>query len=472
MQLSQRMSLQQKQSPQQVLLSSLLQLPVLRLEHRIKQELEMNPLLEYDIDQEIEMKDVDDEDEEEKEEEEDEEEEELEEEEEEEIDWEEILNDENNLEYEKKRDFREDERNRPEAEPVTLLDHLFEQLHLAPLDDEEKEIGKYILWCLDDDGYLSCSLESIAENFSITPEKVEKVLFEIHKFDPPGIGARNLKECLLIQLNGKEPRDDLAIRILEECYDHFKNKRFEKIKKCLDVSLEEVKKTMNLISKLNPKPGEKYVPEGENYIIPDVIVERVDGDFKITLNDWNVPRLKINNSYKQLLRKKKKINKQTRDYLRQKLESARWLINSIYQRRSTILRVMEAIVKKQRGFFERGKGSLKPMILKNIADEVDLDISTVSRVTNGKYVQTEFGIFELKYFFSERLETVSGQEISNKLIKQKIKDIIDKENTKKPYNDQTISDFLKKEGYKLARRTVAKYREQMKIPVARLRREI
>jgi len=462
MQLSQRMSLQQKQSPQQVLLSSLLQLPVLRLEHRIKQELEMNPLLEYDLDQEIEMKEVEEEEQEEEEENE----------EEEEIDWEEILNDENNLQYEKKREPRDDEMNRPEAEPVTLMDHLFEQLQLAPLNEKEKEIGKYLLWCLDDDGYLACSVESIAENFSISVEKVEKVLSEIHKFDPPGIGARDLKECLLIQLKGMQHPDELTIRILEECYDHFKNKRFEKIKKCLDISLEEVKRIMNLISKLNPKPGERYVPEGENYIIPDVIVERVDGDFKITLNDWNVPHLKINKSYKELLRQKQKINKQTRDYLRQKLESARWLINSIYQRRSTILRVMEAIVKKQRPFFEHGKGHLKPMILKDIAEDVDLDISTVSRVTNGKYVQTEFGIFELKYFFSERLETVSGQEISNKLIKQKIKEIIDQENTKKPYNDQTISDFLRKEGYKLARRTVAKYREQMKIPVARLRREI
>ncbi|MFO7890965.1 MAG: RNA polymerase factor sigma-54 [bacterium] len=467
MQLSQRMSLQQKQSPQQVLLSSLLQLPVLRLEHRIKQELEMNPLLEYDIDQEIEMKEVDEDEEEEEEESEVEEEEE-----EEEIDWEEILNDENNLQYEKKRDIREDEMNRPEAEPVTLMDHLFEQLQLAPLNEGEKEIGKYLLWCLDDDGYLACSVESIAENFSVSLEKVEKVLSEIHKFDPPGIGARDLKECLLIQLNGMQEKNELAIRMLEECYDHFKNKRFEKIRKCLEVSLEDVKKIMNLISKLNPKPGERYVPEGENYIIPDVIVERVDGDFKITLNDWNVPHLKINKSYKQLLRQKQKINKQTRDYLRQKLESARWLINSIYQRRSTILRVMEAIVKQQRPFFEKGKAYLKPMILKDIAEKVDLDISTVSRVTNGKYVQTEFGIFELKYFFSERLETMSGEEISNKLIKQKIKEIIEKEDTKKPYNDQTISNFLRKEGYKLARRTVAKYREQMRIPVARLRREI
>lgn len=465
MQLSQRMSLQQKQSPQQVLLSSLLQLPVLRLEHRIKQELEINPLLEYDLDQDIEMKEVEEEEQEEQEEEE-------EKNEEEEIDWEEILNDENNLQYQKKRESREDEINRPEAEPVTLMDHLFEQLQLAPLNEEEKEIGKYLLWCLDDDGYLASSVESIAENFSISMEKVEMVLSEIHKFDPPGIGARDLKECLLIQLQGMQQPDELAIRMLDECYDHFKNKRFEKIRKCLDVSLDEVKRIMNLISKLNPKPGERYTPEGENYIIPDVLVERVDGDFKITLNDWNVPHLKINNSYKQLLRQKQKINKQTRDYLRQKLESARWLINSIYQRRSTILRVMEAIVKKQRQFFEHGKGHLKPMILKDIADNVDLDISTVSRVTNGKYVQTEFGIFELKYFFSERLETVSGQEISNKLIKQKIKEIIDKEDTKKPYNDQTISDFLRKEGYKLARRTVAKYREQMKIPVARLRREI
>jgi RNA polymerase sigma-54 factor len=190
------------------------------------------------------------------------------------------------------------------------------------------------------------------------------------------------------------------------------------------------------------------------------------------LNDWNIPRLRINDVYRKLLKDKQNVTKETKDYIRQRLESARWLINSIYQRRATIIRVMESILDHQRGFFEKGKEYLKPMILKDVADDVNLDISTVSRVTSGKYVQTDFGVFELKYFFSERMETASGEEVSNKLIKAKIKKIIDNENPKKPLNDQTISEMLRKEGFIVARRTVAKYREQMMIPVARLRRKI
>jgi len=393
-------------------------------------------------------------------------------EEEEEIDWDEILNDEDNFEIKPPREHVEDETNRPEPAPITLMDHLMEQLHLASLNKEEADIGEYILWCIDDSGYLGCDLESIVEDLNKPMEQVEKVLNVIQRFDPVGIGARNLQECLLIQLFEMEEKDTLAIRMIQECFEDFTNKRFEKVAKKLEISLEEVKRIMEIVSHLNPKPGERYISEAENYIIPDVIVDRVDGDFNITLNDWNIPRLRINDSYKQLLKNKSNVSKDTRDYIRQRLESARWLINSIYQRRSTILRVMESILKHQRPFFENGKEFLKPMILKDIADDVSLDISTVSRVTSGKYVQTEFGVFELKYFFSERMETADGDEVSNKLIKGKIRNIISKENSKKPYNDQTISELLKKDGFIVARRTVAKYREQLRIPVARLRREI
>ena len=469
MNISQRLSLQQRQSPQQVLLSTLLQLPVLRLEQRIKQELEINPLLELEMeeemdqaeDEELELKDDDEvEDVHEEENEED------------EIDWETILNDEDNMEIKAPKERPEEEMDRPEPSPVTLMDHLFEQLHLAPLSDEEAEIGEYILWCIDETGYLSTELESIAEHFSTTDDHVEKILKVIQQFDPVGIGARNLQECLLIQLECQTPPDVNSIRMIEECFDDFTNKRFEKIAKKLEISLEEVKRIMELVARLNPKPGEAYVPDVADVIIPDVIVQRIDGQFNVVLNDWNIPRLRINESYKNLLRAKEKINKETKDYIRQRLESARWLINSIYQRRSTILRVMESIVRHQRAFFEKGREGLKPMILKDIAEDVHLDISTVSRVTSGKYVQTDFGVFELKFFFSERMETADGDEVSNKLIKDKIKQIIDKENTKKPLNDQVISEMLKEDGFLVARRTVAKYREQMRIPVARLRRAI
>jgi len=478
-QISQRMALQQKQSPQQVLLSTLLQLPVLRLEQRIKQELELNPLLEMETEleeeletaEEMEEKLKEEKTEEEKEEEipEDEKEKELQ---EEDVDWETILNDEDNYEIKQPRETIEDDIDRPEPAPVTLMDHLMEQLHLAPFSADEQPIGEYILWCIDDVGYLTCDAESIAENFNIEPDKVEKVLRTIQRFDPPGIGARTLQECLLIQLEDMPERDEMAIRMLKECFEDFINKRYEKIAKKLETSLDEVKRVMEAVAKLNPKPGEGYVSEAENYIVPDVIVTKQDGKFVVTLNDWNLPRLRINESYKHMLKDKEHINKETRDYIRQRLESARWLINSIYQRRSTILRVMESIVKHQHEFFDKGKEFLKPMILKNIADDVSLDISTVSRVTSGKYVQTDYGVYELKYFFSERMETADGDEISNKLIKQKIREIIEKENTLKPYNDEVISDILKKDGLIVARRTVAKYREQMRLPVARLRRKI
>jgi len=473
-QISQRLALAQKQSPQQVLLSTLLQLPVLRLEQRIKQELEINPLLEIDmeeemeqaqeeeIDQKLENEDEDENEEEEFEDRED----------EEEIDWDTILNDEDNFEIKVPKEKPEEEMDRPKAAPVTLMDHLMEQLHLSSLNPHEMEIGEYILWCLNDAGYLACDIDTIVEHFDAEETVVKKVLDVIQRFDPVGIGARNLQECLIIQLKELHPDDDNAMRLVADCFEDFTNKRYEKISKKLEVGLEEVKRIMDLVAKLNPKPGERYISEAENYIIPDVLVEKVEGDFRIILNDWNMPRLRINESYKKLLKNKDTISKETRDYIRQRLESARWLINSIYQRRSTILRVMESIVYHQREFFEHGREFLKPMILKDIADDVSLDISTVSRVTNGKYVQTDFGVFELKYFFSERMETANGDEVSNKLIKQRIKEIIDSENPKKPFNDQYISELLKKDGFIVARRTVAKYREQMRIPVARLRRQI
>lgn len=471
-QMSQRLILQQKQSPQQVLLSTLLQLPVLRLEQRIKQELELNPLLEIDMEIEEEMALKDENGEGGDEEEEEEEEAEEANEDEDEIDWETILNDEDNLEAKFPKERHEEEIDRPEPAPVTLMDHLFEQLHLSPLTPEEMKIGEYMLWCINDDGYLGCDVNVIAENLEKPIEEIEHVLSVIQRFDPVGIGARNLQECLLLQLFEKEPNDETAIRMVLECFEDFTNKRYEKIAKKLEISLEEVKRVMDLVSKLNPKPGEGYISEVENYIIPDVIVSRVEGHFAISLNDWNIPRLRINESYKQLLKDKSRVSKETRDYIRQRLESARWLINSIYQRRSTILRVMESILNHQRDFFEKGKEYLKPLILKDVAEDVNLDISTVSRVTSGKYVQTDFGVFELKYFFSERLETATGEEVSNKLIKAKIKKIIEDEDSKKPYNDQTISEMLKQDGFIVARRTVAKYREQMMVPVARLRRKI
>jgi RNA polymerase sigma-54 factor len=260
--------------------------------------------------------------------------------------------------------------------------------------------------------------------------------------------------------------------MIRDFFDDFKNKRFEKLAKNMMIDIEAVNRTYEYITKLNPKPGEGYLVTSNDYIVPDLEVRKEEGEFKIFMQDFNVPQLRINNQYKKMMLDKKNTSKEARDFIRQRLESARWLINSIHQRRATILRTMEAIIARQQEFFDKGPEYLKPMILKDIADEISMDISTISRVTNGKYVQTEYGVFELKYFFSEKYTTDEGEDVSNKMIKNLIKEMIDAEPAKRPLNDQKISEMLKVKGYPVARRTVAKYREQMNIPVARLRRRI
>ncbi len=474
------MSLQQKLSPQQVMLSTLLQLPLLRLEQRIKLELQENPLLEEILEDEMELDEEEEvelsleqdqpEDGKEKKEEE-EKKDEKDEETDGEIDWD-LLGDEDEFEFRIPKDPNVEEYERPNPSRVTLSEHLLEQLHVIPeITEQETMIGEYIIWNIDEDGYLKVDLEEISLNLEAGVEEIENVLKIIQGFEPVGIAARDLRECLLIQLNEKHS-NDLAREILTDHFDDFKNKRFEKISKKLEVSLDELKEAMDEIGKLNPKPGEGHISQDENYVIPDVIVERVDDEFVVSLNDSNIPTLRINRGYRQMLANPNKVPSEVRSFIRKRLESARWLINSIHQRRATIFRVMSAIVEKQHGFFDKGPGLLKPMILKDIAERVNMDISTISRVTNGKYVQTDFGVFELKYFFSEKMTTSDGEEVSNKKIKDLIRKIIDNEDSHKPLNDQTIVKILAEEGYPIARRTVAKYREQMKIPIARMRREI
>ncbi len=471
--ITQKLVMQLRQSPQQVLLSSLLQLPVLSLEQRIRMELETNPLLELEMDEEVDQE-LEESEEQTPEEivAEEEEEEEVVEPTKEEIDWEEILNDQESFEVRIPKEKNVDTFEKPEVYQETLTDHLISQVHLAGLKPEEEVIAEYIIWNINSVGYLATTVEDIAENLQEDPETIERILGIIQRFDPVGIGARNLQECLLVQLLEEQPRNEAAIRIIRDHFDDFKNKRFEKLAKELEMPLEKIKETIAHITKLNPKPGEGYASLVDNYIIPDLEVRKEDGEFKIYMHDWNVPQLRINNEYRKMMLDRKHTDKQTRDYIKNRLESARWLINSIHQRRATILRVMEAIIHKQMDFFNYGPDHLKPLILKDIADEINMDISTVSRVTNGKYVQTEWGIFELKYFFSEKIKTDEGEDVSNKIIKGLIKEIIHNEPPKKPYNDQKIAEMLKKKGYNVARRTVAKYREQMAIPVSRLRRKI
>lgn len=480
--LSQRMGLYMKQSPQQVLLSTLLQLPILSLEQKIKMELEQNPLLEEDLEMDEELdQEMDEElklEELEKDPEEDEDEDEaiLEEEaykeDREEIDWDTILNDENNYEIKPPRDDSAETFERPEANQTTLPEHLLSQLNMTTLSEQEILIGEYIIWNINEVGYLTISLETIVKNLDVTIEDVEKVLKIIQRFDPIGIGARDLQECLLIQLYEAAEPNPLAIMIIKDHFDDFKNKRFEKIAKKLNISIDEFKEILNIITRLNPKPGEGYHNIYDNAITPDVLVQKEGDEFKIILNDWNIPHLRINNSYRSLLLDKKNTTKKTKEFIKNRLESARWLINSIHQRRVTIVKVVDAIIKRQFDFFDKGSVYLKPMILKDVAEDIGMDISTISRVTNGKYVQTDFGVFELKHFFSERIKRQYGEDVSNKEVKNRIQKIIEGENSKKPLNDLKIVEMLKKDGFDIARRTVAKYREQMNIPVSRLRRKI
>jgi len=502
--LQQRQTLQQKLSPQQIQYIKLLQLPTLALEQRIKAELEENPLLEEGED-EIEEVDAEQEDETEAETEESvsaEESVEAESEPEpsengeqtEEYDWEEYLNSSDDLYGYKARvdsSTEEEDRERPMPARTTMAEHLQNQLPFLDLDDNEILIGEQIIGSIDEDGYLRRPLESIVDdivfNYGVLLDEddVERVLQKVQRLDPPGIGSRSLQECLLVQLDTlplDTPGRELAVRMLSKAYKQFTMKHFESIMKKLHVTGEELKEGFDLVQRLNPKPGEGEFTATQNYITPDFTVRHDDGDFIIMLNSGNAPELRISRGYQVMLeelsaeRKKgiptSRIDGETRSFLKNKLESARWFINSINQRRNTMLKVMNAIVELQDEFFRFGEGNLKPMILKDIADRIGMDISTISRVVNGKYVQTDFGVYELKYFFSEGLSTDTGEEISNKEVKAIIEGIIAGEDKRKPLSDQKIAELLDGRGFQIARRTVTKYREQVGIPVARLRKEI
>ena len=285
-----------------------------------------------------------------------------------------------------------------------------------------------------------------------------------------------MKECLLVQLRARnfEPASkELALKILEIYYDEFTMKHFEEIAKKLNFSLEELKKAIELIQRLNPKPGEGEFTAAENYVVPDFIVQNDDGEFLILLNDRNVPPLRVNKAYQQLIagRKKNNISGEAKDFIRKKFEAAKWFIASIHQRRQTMSKVMQAIVNHQKEFFETGE-NLKPLIYKEIAEIIGMDISTISRVVKGKYVQTDYGVYPLRHFFGDSIPTVSGQEVSNKEVKRRIREILDAEDPRKPLSDDRIAKILNREGLNIARRTIAKYREQMMIPVSRLRRKI
>ncbi|HEY6221816.1 MAG TPA: RNA polymerase factor sigma-54, partial [Candidatus Eisenbacteria bacterium] len=432
----------------------LLQMPTLELQQALKQELERNPLLEEvdEVDEVEEMEEVKKEAGEDAEPVET-----VEPDKNQEVDWNELWPD----QFEGPSAPRTDD---PDAEfyervPVTresLGDHLIEQLRLLSLEEEDLALGEYLIGSIDENGYLQTTVEEVAETFGIAPDKVEDILAAIQKFEPAGVGARNLQECLWIQLVQRKQENTLAGRIVQEQFDNLLARRFGEIGRNLKCTVEDVQAAGDLISTLDPRPGQEIAAEETKYVVPDLIVERVGEDFVVSLNDRNVPRLRISAAYQQMLRNKTAGQDETRKFISDKLNSAKWLIQTIEQRRKTMIKVMRRIVEEQKEFFERGVEGLRPLTLQQIANQIGMHESTVSRVTTNKYVQTPRGVFELKYFFSSGLATEEGDDVSAKVAKDKILTLINNEDKREPLSDQRVAEILHEQGLRIARRTVAK----------------
>lgn len=491
----QQQSLQQKLSPQQLQYIKLLQLPSIALEQRIKEELEENPVLEETSPLEAEsLSDGMEEDVPDNEQSEDA----LESLEEHEVDWDEF---ESNTEYDGENFSTsynpdiEEWRELPNPYQASFLEQLEEQVALMGFSDEEQLVADQILGSLDEDGYFRRELEAVVDNIAfnhgilIDQDLVEEVRKQIQQLEPIGIASTDLQDCLLVQLKAADkslPGRDLAIKIVEKAWKAFEKKHFKKLLQKFDVDREKLQEAVEAIRHMDPKPGAvaSNMEETQNYIEPDFEVywrganegENQRGEFVINLNQRNAPSLRISPEYKQMwqdikAKKKKNTDAETRTFMKSKIDSAQWFIESIRQRQNTLMNIMKTIVALQEDFFKYGEG-LKPMILKDVAERIGMDISTVSRVVNGKYVQTHFGVYELKYFFNEGLETDSGEEVSNREVKNILQNLIDNEDKQKPYSDQEITDMLNEKGYKVARRTVSKYREQLNEPVARMRKQV
>ncbi|MEQ8359465.1 MAG: RNA polymerase factor sigma-54 [Cytophagales bacterium] len=475
-------SLQQRLSPQQIQFIKLLQVPTAELENRIEEELELNPVLEEgepeDNDEDFDQAEEKDEEAPSAE---------------EDIDIKDYLQDDDYAGYKTYNDVDDEEdREMPMPTSSSLQETLLTQLGFLGLDEHHLAIGKQLIGSIEGDGYIRRDMEAIVNDLAFSQgletnlEEVEELLAKIQSFDPAGIAARSLQECLLLQLERMDDGQDVDVivakRILNECYDEFTKKHYSKILKKLDLDDEDyIKDAIELIVRLNPKPGgETNSGMVKNqYVIPDFILSNNNGKLELALNSRNAPELRISRSYNDMFKaydksdKKDKKLKEAVTFVKQKLDAAKWFIDAIRQRQHTLLNTMRAIVDFQYDYFLEGdETKLKPMILKDIAQIINMDISTVSRVASSKTVQTDFGVFPLKYFFSEGISTNTGEEVSSREVKTIIKELIDGENKSKPYSDDKLEDLLKEKGYNIARRTVAKYREQLNIPVARLRKEL
>jgi len=494
--ISQNLSLQQKMAPQLIQSLQLLQMSTLELELEIKQQMELNPLLEEGLEQ----REEGDEGPEEAEGEEApsvvealKEEAEVPQNMEEQVNWDALLEDQfdrnsyNNesTEYDPNWEVdREPQENRITTLPP-LVEQLQEQLILTDLGQEERQIAEFILGNIDERGYLTCPTAEIATALEVEVERVEAVLMVIQGFEPPGIGARDLAECLLIQLRQRvEPERELAMRMVGEFMEDLTKRRLTRITRALGIGNEQLKGAMDLIEKLQPYPGTASTSNYNGlltldtevaYITPDLIVEKVGEDWVVSLTEGNLPSLRINPSYAKLMKVGRRNGQdEVHTYLSKKLNDARWLINAIHQRRTTMLKVANYLVRAQMDFFEKGPGFLRPMVLQDVADAVGMHVSTISRVSNGKYMQTPHGVKELKYFFDSRVgREDGGEDVSARSVKEKISTLIEAEDPAEPLSDQEIADRLsKEEGLRIARRTVAKYRDQLGINAQRYRKKV
>jgi len=473
----------QKLSPQQIQLMKLIQLPTQAFEQKLKQELEENPALEsgkensdeYDNTQNDEYDEsgndsISTED----------------------INIDEYLSDDEVPNYKTQANnysSDDDEKNIPYASGTSFTQHLKTQMNTYRLTDEEEVITDFLIGSIDDSGYIRRDLVDVLDDLAFTQniftsiEKLQKLLHLVQQLDPAGVGARNLKECLLIQLKRKseKPNRILAIKILENSFEHFAKKHYKKLLQKFHITEEELKEAISQIEKLNPKPGGSFVGNNKiaEQIVPDFSILIVEGELELNLNSRNAPELHVSKEYNDLLhgykdsKEKSKSQKEAVQFIKQKLDSAKWFIDAIKQRQQTLLLNMNAIMHHQKEYFLTGdERKLKPMILKDIADKINMDVSTVSRVANSKYVSTPYGTKLIKEFFSESMKNDQGEDVSTKEIKNILASVIKEESKKKPLTDDKLSALLKDKGYPIARRTVAKYREQLDIPVARLRKEI
>src|SRR5687768_6910652 len=459
----------------------LLYMPLLDLQQHIKQELLNNPFLDLEepqvTDEDTAPLDPQKEKEQDKA--------------KEEIDWEEILLDGfdaggRRAEYEDKEYF----------EPVSvdsrhLYDHLRDQLTLMPLRPRQMLLGEEIIGNIDENGYLTCSIEDVVSGLNqwihdsgghwfeedesaaeFTTAEAEELLRVIQSMDPAGIGARNLRECLLLQLRDQQLEDTLTYKIINEYFDQLINHRWSEISKELSITPKDVQTAADEVAKLDPKPGLKYAAPSDNYITPDLIVEKIDGEYLVFLNDTSLPRLKLSKTYRDIAKDKNKFKGENKEFISNKLNSANWMIQAIEQRRQTMLKVMNFIVDRQRDFFEKGIEYLKPLTLREVAEVINMHESTVSRVTNEKYVQTPRGVLPLKFFFSSALSTASGEDASARSVRAKLEKMVSEENSAKPLTDQQIVHLFQEQGIQIARRTVAKYRDQLGILPARMRKRV